>query len=72
VTEDDVPRFLADGMHYHTKSDSMKGFVTEQRRDYWKHGDYISSCAVRMDAQATLGRVQNAVSPSPCFDIFTG
>lgn len=53
--------FKPDTETFAAKADALNGFVTEMARPYWKQGDYISGCAVRMDAKYIFDRVNKGV-----------
>ena len=53
--------FLPDTKIFDTKSAAMDGFVEGIRRVNYKYGDYISGCALRMDAQHIMDRVRHQV-----------
>lgn len=46
-----------------TGSERMDGYVTRVNRELYKYGDFISGCALRLDAQEILTRVQKEVRP---------
>lgn len=48
----------------------MEGFIQQTEREDWKYGDFVSGCAVRMDAAHIFDRVKKTVNviPSPKFD----
>jgi hypothetical protein len=54
--------FLPDTKVLDTKSARMDGYVKELERANYKYGDYISGCALRMDAQHIMHRVRLTVS----------
>jgi hypothetical protein len=53
--------FLADVNTVGAHTESMGGFIAQADRKDWKLGDYISGCAVRLDAGHIFERVKQHV-----------
>ncbi|KPI43114.1 uncharacterized protein AB675_1807 [Cyphellophora attinorum] len=54
------PVFAADVKTVDAQSSSMGGFLQKyHHRTEWKHGDYISGCSVRLDADAVFKSVRS-------------
>ncbi|KFZ24679.1 hypothetical protein V502_00842 [Pseudogymnoascus sp. VKM F-4520 (FW-2644)] len=56
--ENDKPIFLSDVKTLGVDGESMEGFIGQSERKDWKYGDYVSGCAVRMDAEHIFERVR--------------
>lgn len=54
--------FLADSYVHTTQSGIMAGFLAGKGQSGWKHGDFISGCAIRLDAKYILDHVSTTVS----------
>jgi hypothetical protein len=54
--------FAADYNLVKTPGDTLERYVAFSGQRTYKHGDFISGCAVRMDAAHILDRVKMAVS----------
>ncbi|KAI1388494.1 uncharacterized protein F4822DRAFT_429113 [Hypoxylon trugodes] len=50
--------FSADAHILKVGGECIEGFVQQAEREDWKYGDFISGCAVRMDAAHILDRVR--------------
>lgn len=54
--------FAADYNLVKTPGDTLERYVTFSNQRAYKHGDFISGCAVRLDAAHIFDRVKMAVS----------
>lgn len=54
--------FNADHNICSARGGEVARFIAAKRQEGYKHGDYISGCAVRMDADHIIARVKQAVS----------
>lgn len=60
--EDGAPVFSADVHMLRAGGECMEGFIQQAEREDWKYGDFVSGCAVRLDAAHILDRVRQTVS----------